>query len=304
MATVSEIEQLLKGQTKELQDNFHQELEKTKTDILQSVNKTLKEHSDRITDLDQDVKELRIKEEDRAERELQRDVNERKHNVIFYKVAENETSQDALLKAMIKMLNEEVENSFEIRDIDVLFRLGRRKEGDIRPILVRFTTLIKKELIMKHKKMLIEKHIEIAEDLPVEIRNRRKAMAPLVKALKENGFKASLRTDKIRVNGENWSLEKAQEALLEKEKSNITNKDSNINKRKEISPKNNQTSQSESKKRPPPLKLPISQNNTPISATSIRKFFDSPKVSAAKSPIVTVTTPFKNDQYVQIVSED
>ncbi|KAL5274580.1 hypothetical protein ACFFRR_000970 [Megaselia abdita] len=139
MASLEEIEKLLNGETKTIKESFQQDLQKTTLEILTAVNQTLSVHTEKILKLENAVQELNKKEEDRAERELQKDVKERKHNIIFYKIAENETSQDNLLTGMIEMLNEEVESSFEIRDIDFLYRIGKKWEGVIRPILIRFT---------------------------------------------------------------------------------------------------------------------------------------------------------------------
>lgn len=306
MATVEDIERLLKGQTKELKSNFEKELEKTKEDILQCVNQTLTVHTEKISKLEQKVSELSEREAHRTERELQREVNEKKNNVIFYKIAESEKSQDALMVAMVKMLNEETESTFETRDIDFLFRLGKKKEGEMRPILTRFTTLAKKDLVIRNKKKLAEKKIEIGEDFPIEIRKRRKALAPFVQALKEKGIMASLRVDKIKVNGEFWSLEKVKENLFENEENHASTSSAsseiNIYKRKEISPKRADSNYSKPKRRPPPIKLSSVSNAN--NGSSIKKFFDPPSTPTPKSPIVTVATPSKNSQYVQIINDE
>ncbi|KAL5281911.1 hypothetical protein ACFFRR_005299 [Megaselia abdita] len=147
---------------------------------------------------------------------------------------------------------------------------------------------------MRNKKALFESRIEIAEDFPMEIRNRRTAVAPIIKSLKEKGYKAILKVDQIHVNGECWSLEQANDAINEDNHEYIVNKDI---KRTRTSPLLDQYQGDSSRtndKRPPPLKL---QKHQPTNLGST-------PTSSIKSSIVSVKTPLKNDQYVHIISND
>lgn len=67
---------------------------------------------------------------------------------------------------------------------------------------------------MKKFKFFNSKNIEIYEDFPLEIRERRKQILPTLKLLKEKGLKAFLRVDKLFVNGEYLSVTKAQEYIV------------------------------------------------------------------------------------------
>lgn len=294
MASLNEIKALLDDQTKTLKDDFNKKIEESKKEILGTVNAVLGTHAVQIKSLEQKLDGLLEKEKCRTETELQREINERKNNMIFYKIAENEPSQDSLSEAMLRLLNGEVEDSFEMRDIDYIFRLGKKKEGQTRPILIRFVSRIKKELIMKNRKKLADKNIDIADDFPAEIRERRKNAAPTIKSLKEKGYAVSLRGDKIRVNGENMSLEKAEHLSMGTDESNSAKRLRSPTK----SPTETSVSvqSKEPSKKPPPLKLPKNQ----ASGSTITNFFSSPKTTALKSPTVIVQTPSKNVQYTDI----
>lgn len=291
-ATLDDIRKLLAEQTTTLETKIISGVDKAKTEILDTVNNLLSDHSEKFTEIDRKIEVL-------TEKDLQDDVEKRQNNVIFYKVPEEEDSQEALHESMIKMLSEVIGNRFELRDINAMYRLGKKQEH-VRPVIVKFVSLIKKEQVMRNRKKLLEKNVEIAEDFPIEIRLRRKNAAPIVKALKEKGFQASLKVDKIRVKGEIWSLEKAQNAIMEPGKKETGKGE------KEDAPKNkrprspNQTTSSQPQKgRLPPLKLARSQ-----SAASITNFFSSPATTAPRSPIVIVKTPSKNVQYTDIKDAD
>lgn len=269
--------------------DLKKEITDFKQEMLTSIGATVSEHTAKINNIEKQIEEI-------DEKVLKSEIEKRKNNMIFYKIAEVEASQDALHKAMVKMLNEEVQNTFEIRDIDFMFRLGKKREGQIRPVLVRFISYLKKELIMNNRKKLSEKSIDVADDLPNEIRERRKISAPLVKSLKEKGFHASLKMDKIKVNGEIWSVEKAREAVTEP---NLVEEEGSSNGKRNRSPQSDfsEMKNQNRKMRPPPLKLV----KNPASGTPITSYFSSPRTSAPRSPIIIVKTPSKNVQHVEII---
>lgn len=271
------------------------EITEFKAEILKSVGDITTVHSEKIAKLEEKIEKI-------DERDLKNELEKRKNNIIFYKISEEESSQEALQTAMVKMLNKEVENSFELRDIDFMFRLGKKKDGQMRPVLVRFLSKLKKDLVMKNRKTLAEKKIEVADDFPAEIRARRKIAAPLIKALKEKGYVASLKVDKIRVNDEIWSLEKAEEVVMRTD-SPSENTLGPKRLRSESSEGNSGNStphnapSQKHKIKPPQLKL--MKNRTP--GLPITSFFSSPTATVApKSPIIIVKTPSKNTQIVDI----
>lgn len=300
MASIDDIERLFVKKITTLEESLKNDISAAKTEIVSSISVTLKEHSEKIVELEKKVAELSKKEIDRAERELQLDVLDRKNNIVIYKIAETEDSQDALQRAIIRMFNEKLENVFDLRDLDYLFRLGKKKEGEIRPILARFTSRIKKDLILKNKRKLSELKIEVAEDFPVEIRCRRKNAAPLVKGLKEQGFRATLKVDKIVVNGEFWPIQKAEDVLNQGQFSESDRKsESSKNKRSRTSPEDQRTGKKKSS-----FKMTSTQNTASPSASSIKQFFASPSIQRKKAPTLEVSTPQKNTQYVNIINEE
>lgn len=304
MATVAEIQKLLTDNNKVIREEIKEDIDEANKVLLTSINSTLSNHQDQIDSLKQKVTDLELKDSQRKENEVQKEVKERRHNVILNKIDETEESQEALFKAIVDLMNEAVEG-IDPSDIDYLYRLGkRRNDGARRPILVRFVCLHKKEAIMKKWKFFASKKIDIFEDFPVEIRERRKEILPVVKLLKERGMRASVRVDKLLVDGEFWSLARAQEIIDEppEDMQNAvgpTLSDNLVNKKRDrsspISPDSAPITQ-KSKKNLPGLQIPPSGSKTTVFTVP------SPRTSKLDAPFVT--TPQKNMQYTTIIKND
>lgn len=211
MMTAEVFKKLLCENNNVLRTEIKTDIEEAKNETIASVNATLAIHHEKIVYLEQKVQQLEENAKLRDEKDLLRDVNDKRHNIILYKVGESESSNSELLAIVIKLFNELPDQKTTENDIDFLFRLGKRKsDNSSRPILIRLVSLMKKQTIMKSWKVFVDKGIEISDDFPVEIRNRRKEIVPYLKQLKLKGFKASIKIDKLWVNGEEWSISKAE----------------------------------------------------------------------------------------------
>jgi hypothetical protein len=89
-------------------------------------------------------------------------------------------------------------------NIDYLTRLGRRR-GE-RPILVKFTTFLKKLEVWRNKKNLARTKIRVDDDLSTEGRKIRRELIPYLKNAKKWGHKAFLRKHALIVNGQAYDL--------------------------------------------------------------------------------------------------
>lgn len=142
------IKDLLIDNNKGIREEINQDICEAKQELLQSINSTFTKHQEQIMS------------------------------------HENEELQDAVLKTIVELMNEAV-NGINTRDIDFLHRIGRKRTyGNVKSILVRFVCLHKKEYVLKKWIFFKSKNIDIYEDFPVEIRERRKEILPMVKLLK------------------------------------------------------------------------------------------------------------------------
>lgn len=209
-------------------------------------------------------------------------------NVILYKIYENEKSQEALLGSVSKMLTENVDESITLADIDFLYRIGK-KGNEPRPVLIGFTTLLKKEKVMKNKRKLGVLNIGISDDLPLSLREKRKSLTPIVKSLYEKGFKVYIKFDKLIVNGEHCTEQKAKQILS----------NTSVNSKRIASPLAAGTS---SKKHHPSLNVNIQTSNQLSSSKSPKTPTIKNYMLPSTTSIVKSTTPSKNIQIVDIVS--
>lgn len=148
MATVEEIRKLLSENNTIVRGNIKEDIDKAKQDILTSIDSTLASHQKQIDSLKNKVSNLEENDDNRKKIELQKEIKERKHNIIFDNVKESEDSQTDLLKHILELLKEAIDD-IQAVDIDFIYRLGKKKyDGKIRPIIVRFICLHRKEAVM------------------------------------------------------------------------------------------------------------------------------------------------------------
>jgi hypothetical protein len=93
-----------------------------------------------------------------------------------------------------------LKNPHDIK-IERAHRLGKRKHGKHRPIVVKFNSFVDREKIRLSSKNLKETRYGIQEQFPKEIKERRNALIPLWKRARSENKKAVLITDKLFVDG-------------------------------------------------------------------------------------------------------
>ena len=91
----------------------------------------------------------------------------------------------------------------EMRNIGIerAHRIGTPKRGKARPIIAKFSFFKEKEYIRSQAKNLSGTNFGLAEDYPKEILQVRKELIPNLREAKEKGKKASIRFDKLIVDG-------------------------------------------------------------------------------------------------------
>lgn len=213
MATLEDIAKMMKENSEQLKD-IKKEVQESKAEIKKYVEEKLGDIISNINQLEEKVsyqEERLVKIEKRL---LDRELADKKRNLILYQINENEKSPVALQETILQLLTENIDHTLSQADIDFVYRIGK-KRNEPRPIVIGFTTLTIKQAILKNKGNLSAKSIMLSDDLPDVIRRERRRLSPTVKALFNKGFKVFLKLDKIMVNGEHWSEEKALQVLSE-----------------------------------------------------------------------------------------
>lgn len=209
MTTLDDLMILMKRNSDQLA-TIQKEIKDSKDEIKGYVDEKLNDFRGKFDSIEATVKNQERTINNLQRKILEREIAEKKRNLIFYKVEEQEKSSEELTTGIINLLSMKINSNISSRDIDFIYRIGR-KGNTPRPILIGFTSLTLKEHVLKNKGKLVSECLGISEDFPQSIRDKRKEAAPLLKSLYEKGYKVFMKQDKIIVNGENWTMEKLLE---------------------------------------------------------------------------------------------
>ena len=137
---------------------------------------------------------------------LYQEVYNRRENLRFFGIPESSSGIKDVPRVVHKFLKEELE--LEITG-DIEFqrahRIGRKKTGETRPLIVRFLRFPEREIMFKRaREMQEETNVKVYADYPKEIIERRKQQWPRMKKAREEGktaFFLKSEPDKLFING-------------------------------------------------------------------------------------------------------
>lgn len=173
------------------------ELDKQTATITQSVTDSIMRNiDDKIKPILEENKYLKNEVQKLNDKARYLENKGKKNNLILHGIKEIENNRQELfnlIKDIMKGLNVDI-NSYEINNY---YRLGKKHdEGKVRPILISFTSFLKKLEILKNK-MKMPKHAYITEDFSKETIELRKNLQEQLKQEKQNGKDAFIRNNKI-----------------------------------------------------------------------------------------------------------
>ena len=91
-----------------------------------------------------------------------------------------------------------------------VYRIGK---GNNRPILIKFNSFITKQHILDRTSMLEGSNYKIDNDYDYETRQKRKKLLPFLQEARNNGYRANLIKDKIKINGKIYDLEHLEQGI-------------------------------------------------------------------------------------------
>lgn len=123
----------------------------------------------------------------------------REQNIIIHNLEENDNETwDILQQKVVNLLESALGITCKSEEFARIKRVGYNKSsGKIRPVLIRFLRYNMKIIVLKNKSKLRGSLIKIDEDYPPEVQERRRALWPELKRLREEGHVAHIRYDKI-----------------------------------------------------------------------------------------------------------
>lgn len=186
-----------------LDEKFKNQTELITHSVTKSVMEALDEKIQTImeenTKLKDKISELEFKLK-RAE------IEKRKNNLVFFGINENIKYERELVD-FIKEIIVDMGVHMDSQEISKAYRVGRKTENKNRPVVVTITTQWKKHIILRNKANLPE-GVNIKEDYPKEILDKRKQLQPQVEEEIKKGNIAYIKYDKLIVKKPKENREK------------------------------------------------------------------------------------------------
>ncbi|CAH2085476.1 unnamed protein product [Euphydryas editha] len=147
-----------------------------KIEMENQTKEIISKMDDKLIHLITEIKNLKTENNDLREKIANFEKFKRKNNIIIHGFKETEKSSPELIETTIGKIKSDLNVSLDIRDIDLIHRVGRRTKEQTkgRPILVYFVNGWKKNEIMHNKKKLKDGHI--TEDYPKEVLLKRREL--------------------------------------------------------------------------------------------------------------------------------
>lgn len=188
------------------------ELMKAIAAIAQQIKNTDAKLSSKIDDLDGKIgalqpqlDELKLNQQKQEERLDQLEKEVRIRNLVFFGVPEQENTYMELEKAILNIVNNNLQTPTNSSEIQHVRRIGKKGENP-RPINVGLTTYSKKIAILKNKHKLVQTGLYLKEDFPPKILEVRKQLQVQLKTEIEKGNKAFIKYNKLVVRAPNSPL--------------------------------------------------------------------------------------------------
>lgn len=210
-----------------LDEKFKNQTELITHSVTKSVMEALDEKMRTIMEENTKLKDKISELESKLKRA---DIEKRKNNLVFFGINEN-IKFEAELVDFIKEIIVDMGVHMDSQEISKVYRVGKKTDNKIRPVVVTITTQWKKHLIMKNKPNLPQ-GVNIKEDYPKEILDKRKQLQPQVEEEIKKGNIAYIKYDKLIVKKSKENREKRKRETSDSPKTpseKKTNKKSTMN---------------------------------------------------------------------------
>lgn len=188
----------MENQMNLLFDKIKDQLSLQTAEITESVTKSVLQSIDKkLASIIEENKFLKTKVEALQQKIDTLEDNRRKHNLIFFGVKETE-QEGSLIDYTKSIIEKETKTTIHPYEINIVRRLGA-KGNDTRPLLVGFTSIWKRNLILKNrnKNRNQTSTVTIKEDFSKDVLLKRKELIPKLILEREKGKIAYMKKDKL-----------------------------------------------------------------------------------------------------------
>ncbi|KAJ2940572.1 hypothetical protein O0L34_g6512 [Tuta absoluta] len=180
--------------------------------------------NDELDDILKQLKECQTKIETLEEKVTSLEREKRNHNLVFHGIPETSGEKAETIMEIVK---NDLKVNIKIEDIDTVRKMGR---NDKAPLIIRLTSLKKKQEILRNKKKLKGKSISITEDYPKEVLEERKALREKMEAERKEGKYAIIKYNKLVVKEKTKKEGNKRKQAPSPDKTNEVNQEPQTNK--------------------------------------------------------------------------
>lgn len=140
-----------------IMENFQVFFEQIKSEMARQTNDIISQMDKKLTPFTNEIEYLKLENQKLKEKLLNIERNYKKNNIIIYGLEENENSVEELMEKTRFKIKNDLNISFDSRDIDIIHRIGKKgndKNNKMRPVLISLVNGWKKKEIMVNKRML------------------------------------------------------------------------------------------------------------------------------------------------------
>ncbi|KAJ2938007.1 hypothetical protein O0L34_g14461 [Tuta absoluta] len=164
------------------------ELEKQTVIITRNITASI---NGELDDIFNQLKICKSKIDTLEEKVTNLEREKRKHNLVFHGIPGTSGKKE---ETILEIVKKDLEVNLKLEDIDTVRKMGK---NDNAPLVIKLTTLKKKEEILRNKKKLKGSSISITEDYPKEVLEERKALREKLEAERNEGNFAFIKYNKL-----------------------------------------------------------------------------------------------------------
>lgn len=200
MASISDIQTMLDKLHLSLGEEIRNEIKSSSEKLENKLDSKLSELENKNKIMSKKIENLEVRNKVLEEKQMQHEKNMRKQNIIIYGLISEACSFQEQLSSVLSLFNTQLQIETSKEEINFISRIGPK--GNVNnPILVGFTSLIKKGEILRSCNKLKGFQISICEDFPKEVTIKRKELIPQLKQLRQEKSHVVLKYDKLIVDG-------------------------------------------------------------------------------------------------------
>lgn len=211
--------------------SMDEKIDKVEKNMIDHLDGKIKELENGLSTMNQKQEALERKLNEQAtkitslEEKLERD--RKRNNIIVFNLNLPNKDDKDYDNAIISQLEQALNIDIPQREINYIKQIGKDPSG---PTLISFTNWKMKRQILEGKYALKDKsNIIIKEDLPANIREKRKKLSKYWQQFKNEGIKSLIKLDKLIINNKSYSLEDLEHEEANKKRQRSEELETNMN---------------------------------------------------------------------------